>query len=63
MSDGWFRCSLEIDGWPGIGRPFPKKQTGIMIFCCIMYYGGRVKLENKMLDENFGRNLSSFIYY
>jgi uncharacterized protein YuzE len=28
---------------------------------CIMYFCGRVKSSKKSVDENFGRNLSSFI--
>jgi hypothetical protein len=33
----------------------------IMALCSSMWFGGRVKRSNKKLDENFGRNLSSFI--
>jgi hypothetical protein len=42
-------------------RSFVSEGTGIVAFSCIMYYDERAKSENKKLDENFGKNFSSFI--
>jgi hypothetical protein len=38
-----------------------KKRIGTMVFDRSMIFGGRANQFNKKLDENFGRNLSSFI--
>jgi hypothetical protein len=38
-----------------------EKRNGTMAFYCIMRFGGRVKWAKYKLDENSGRNLSSFI--
>jgi hypothetical protein len=38
-----------------------QNETVSVAISSIMRFGGRVKLSKKMLDESFGRNLSSFI--
>jgi hypothetical protein len=47
----------------GLGREEINKieTEPVVADCSIMCFGGRAKRSNEKLDENFGRNLSSFI--
>jgi hypothetical protein len=42
-------------------RSETKQPNPYMAILCIIRFGGRINPSNKKLDENFGRNLSSFI--
>jgi hypothetical protein len=45
----------------GENRSFESEGTGIVVFSCIMYFGGRVKRSKKVLDD--GNNPPFIIRY